>query len=138
MGFTVPRTTFKLKFKDPEYDGLEVIATELSTGELWQWMEDEKVANAGGDTGMEARRRLLQVLAEAIVSWNAEDDKGQPVPTTVEGLLAQGHRFNNRLMDAWTDALVGISAPLPQPSADGAPSAEASIPMESLSPSLTS
>ncbi|PBC71584.1 hypothetical protein BX265_6194 [Streptomyces sp. TLI_235] len=140
MGFAVPQTAYKLKFKDPSYEGLEVMARELSTGELWDYMAAEKTAADPAQDAEDratARRQMLQMLADALVSWNAEVG-GVPVPTTVEGLLSLGHSFNSRLADAWTDALVGISAPLPETSTDGEPSVEASIPMEDLSSSLAS
>jgi len=138
MGFKVQRKTYRLVFKDPEYEGLEVTARSLSTGELWEFIAAEKASVAGGEGAREARRQMLQMLADALVSWNAEDEAGEPIPATVEGMLSQDPGFNARVMDAWTDALVGISAPLPPTSSDGLPSLEASIPMDVPSPSLTS
>lgn len=140
MGFAVPQAHYKLIFKDPDYEGLEVTARELSTGELWEYMAAEKTAadiTQDSKDRTAARRQLLQMLADALISWNAEKD-GKPVPTTVDGLLSLGHSFNSRVMDAWTDALIGISAPLPETSTAGEPSVEASIPMDALSSSPTS
>jgi hypothetical protein len=141
MGFNVERTTYRLRFKDPDYEGLEVVASELSTGELWEYMDAEKISadiTQDSKDRAAARRSMLQMLADALVSWNAEVG-GKPVPTTVDGLLSLGHKFNSRVVDAWTDALVGISAPLPETSSAGTPSAlEASIPMDVPSESLAS
>jgi len=140
VGFNVEPTAYRLRFKDPAYEGLEVTARELSTGELWEYMAAEKTATDGtqsSEARAAARQCMLQMLADALVSWNAEV-RGAPVPMTVEGLLSLGHSFNSRVADAWTDALVGISAPLPQTSTAGDPSVEASIPMDTLSQSLAS
>lgn len=138
MGFKVQRKTYKLVFKDPDYEGLEVTARELTAGELWEFIAAEKESAAGGDGAMEGRRKTMQMLADALVSWNAETEEGEPIPPTLEGLLSQGPGFAGRVMDAWTDALIGISAPLPQTSTVGDPSVEASIPMESPYVSLAS
>lgn len=138
MGFKVQRKTYKLIFKDPDYEGLEVTARELSAGELWEFIAAEKATTAGGDDAMDGRRKTMQMLADALVSWNAETEEGEPIPTTIEGLLSQGLGFAGRVMDAWTDALVGIPAPLPQTSTAGEPSVEASIPMDSPYVSLAS
>lgn len=138
MGFVVERTVYKLVFEDPAYAGLEVSAYELSTGELWEFMARENTGKGGGPEAAAARRRVVEIFADALVSWNAEDKDGNPIPMTADGVLSLGHRFNVRVMDAWTDALVGISAPLPQTSSDGQPSLEASIPMDVPSESLAS
>jgi hypothetical protein len=139
VGFKVQRNTYKLIFKDPAYEGLEVTARELSAGQLWEFIAAEKETTAGGDGAMEGRRKTMQMLADALVSWNAEDeDTGEPIPTTLEGLLSQGLGFAGRVMDAWTDALIGISAPLSQTSTAGDPSVEASIPMDAPYVSLAS
>jgi len=138
MGFVVERDVYKLVFKDPKYAGLEVSASELSTGELWEFLDAEKIAAQGGAEGKAARLRTVEIFVSALVSWNATDKQGQPTPMTVEGVLSLGHRFNSCVMDAWTDALVGISAPLSPTSSDGLPSLEASIPMDVPSASLAS
>jgi len=138
MGFKVQRKVYKLVFKDPDYEGLEVTARSLSAGELWEFIAAEKAGASGGDGGLEGRRQTLQMLADALVSWNAEDEDGKPIPMTIEGLLSQDPGFGAHVMDAWTDALVGISAPLSPTSSDGLPSLEASIPMDVPSSSLAS
>lgn len=138
MGFKVQRKVYKLVFKDPDYEGLEVTARELSSGELWEFIAAEKAGHAGGDGALEGRRRTMQMLADALVAWNAETEEGEPIPPNLDGLLSQGPGFAARVMDAWTDALVGISAPLPVTSSGGQPSLEASIPMDVPSSSLAS
>lgn len=138
MGVIVALDTYDLKLKDPKYAGVEITAEELSISDLWRFMELEKVANGRSDEAQAARLEVMQMLVGALLSWNVDDKQGNPVPLTVEGLTGRGRHFNAQLMDAWTDALVGISAPLPQTSTDGLPSVEASIPMETSSESLAS
>jgi hypothetical protein len=82
---------------------------------------------------------MLELLAGALVSWNAEDpDTGMPIPSTMEGIRSQDLDFNLKIINAWTDAIGGVSAPLPETSTAGEPSVEASIPMDVLSASLVS
>lgn len=139
MGYTRNRV-FKLKFADPEMNGLEVRARSvplrvalrlmrLSTGER---------QNMGADQVEE----MLDVFSGALVSWNLEDDvlgeDGQPtgekvpVPATREGLESQDMDFVMDIVLAWQDALMAVSAPLAKTSPNGARSLEASMPMETL------
>jgi hypothetical protein len=81
---------------------------------------------------------MLELLAGALVSWNAEDEDGQPIPADMGGIRSQDLDFNMKIINAWTDAIAGVKAPLPQTSADGQPSVEASIPMDVPSALLAS
>lgn len=139
MGFKVKRKVFKLVFKDTDLDGLEVLAHSLNTGQFLE-METAKAERAeGGKAGESATQRMLELFAGALVSWNAEDDEtGEPIPTTMDGIRSQDLDFNMKIIEAWTEAIGGVKAPLPQTSADGRPSVEASIPMDVPSASLAS
>lgn len=138
MGFKVKRKTYRLIFKDTELDGLEVLAHSLNTGQFLE-LETAKAERAeGGKAAEGATQRMLGLLAGALVSWNAEDEDGQPIPTTMEGIKSQDLDFNMKIIEAWTDAIGGVKAPLQQTSADGRPSVEASIPMDVPSESLAS
>lgn len=134
MGFERKRKVFKLKFADPEFDGLEVLAASPSM--------DTFVAiarHAGKNVDTEALDELLGHFCVSLISWNLEED-GVPVPATVEGLRTQEPDFVLEVVDAWMDAVNGTSAndPLAQPSDAGGQFQEALIPMETLSPSLAS
>ena len=139
MGFKVQRRTYKLKFDEPEYEGLEVTAHSINTEQFLEIMEAQAVKAEGGKAGKDANRKMLTMLAAALVSWNAEDEDGNPIPPTFDGLLGQDPSFGLRLVGAWTDAVAGVSTPLPETSSAGTPSAlEASIPMDVPSESLAS
>ncbi|MCG6493443.1 hypothetical protein [Kitasatospora sp. A2-31] len=139
MGYKVQRNTYQLTFKGTEFDGLEVRIRGLNTGQMLELEAARLAREAGGETGVGATRQMTEMLASALVSWNAEDeDTGLPIPPTLEGLLAQDASFNAVLIDQWTKAMVGVPAPLPPASSDGQPSLEASIPMDVPSPSRTS
>lgn len=80
----------------------------------------------------------LKTMGEKLLSWNLEDEDGQPVPATSEGVLQQDKDLMIAICTAWLDALRGVSGPLEQTSPDGGPSLEASIPMDVPSESLAS
>lgn len=139
MGFRIKRKVFRLHFKDSDLEGLEVLARSLNTGQFLE-MEQAKAERAeGGKRGKGGTERMLELFAEQLVSWNAEDEDGVPVPATMEGIRSQDLDLSLKIIDAWTDAIAGVGAPLPETSSAGQPSAlEASIPMVSTSESLAS
>jgi hypothetical protein len=139
MGFKVQRKTYKLRFQGTDLDGLVVVARSLTTGQLLE-LESARLARAEGGKGSEgATQEMVRLLADALVEWNADDENGQPIPPTLEGLLSQDSDFSMAIINAWQEAVVGARAPLSQTSSDGQPSAlEASIPMDVPSESLAS
>jgi len=92
----------------------------------------------GGDG--EDSAASMKRLGENLLSWNLEDDNGQPIPATPEGLTQIDQGLARALNNAYVDALVGVhdADPLPQSSPSGEPSLVESVPMEALSPSLAS
>lgn len=94
-------------------------------------------ASLGAMVNLETRRgedlSLLEVfrpLAEHLVWWNLEDDDGNPVPPTLEGMLTQDSEMVGNIMRAWQRAVVGVSDPKEPKSSGGSPSPEVSIPMD--------
>jgi hypothetical protein len=81
---------------------------------------------------------MARMIAQQMVSWNREDEQGEPLPPTYESLEGEEPSLINLIIDKWTEAVAGVAAPLEQPSNSGATSAVESIPTEALSPSLAS
>ena len=122
MGFKHQAKVYRLVFDDPELEGLEVRARSLS------------IAEARDDD-----RKVLDSFADALVSWNLEDENGQPLPATLETLETYPDvDFMNLIMDTWMTAVAGVDEELGKDSSSGEQSPEASLPMEPLSPSLAS
>lgn len=138
MGFRVQRKVYRLVFQGTDLDGLEVTARSLSTAQFLDLESARLTRAAGGEQSKGATARMLELFASALVEWNAEDEDGQPLPPTLDSVHAQDLDFNMQIIEAWTNAIHGVSAPLPQTSSDGPPSLEASMPMDVLSPSLVS
>jgi hypothetical protein len=138
VGFKLIRKAYKLVFKGTEWDGLEVTVRSLSTGDQLQ-LEAARIARAAGGAGTEgATRELVEHLAGALIGWNAETEDGEPIPPTLDGLLDQDVDLALAIIAAWNRAMNEVPAPLSGTSSGGAPSVEASIPMDVPSPSLTS
>ena len=131
VGFERERRQYRLIFEG-DLAGLEVSARSVGLGE---YLAISDLANVtmplkAGDV---ARfKRLLKAFSEALVEWNLEE-RGQPVSADHDGLLSQEPDLVLRIVLAWMDAVAGVSVPLGQPSNDGEPFPEASLPMEALS-----
>lgn len=134
MGYREQPQTIKLKFApDDKLYGLEVRLRGLSIGEYL------KLTGLDGSDG-EGIGGGIQRFAESLIEWNLEDADGQPIPTTLEAVQQRDKELILRLATAWLDAVNGVHEgdPLPASSPGGEPSLVASIPTETLSPSLAS
>lgn len=137
MGFEL-EDQFKLTFQDvPGMAGLEVVVLPMSieTALLIQELQEKR------ETTKEDRediRAQMKLFADHIVSWNLERG-GEPVPASLEEVKKLRPPVYRRLVREWDAASAGVSAPLDGGSTTGADSdLEASIPMETLSPSPSS
>lgn len=130
MGWT--RRTLKLVFEAPEFEGLEVRIRPMTLAQLL----DVGRLDKGNGTNAESIDRYTPFIADALLSWNVEEDDGTPVPATVDGLRSLDLDTLLALVRAWTDATVGVAPPLEPSSNGGELSLEVSLPMEVLSPSL--
>lgn len=127
MGYRPKQKIYTLEFEDEEYEGLEVRIRGLNTGQV---MDIEAARADGGDTAIVA---MLQLMADRLINWNVEDEDGNPVPTTFDGVRSLDVDFNWAIIDAWQNAVAGVRAPLDEPSTSTEPSLVASIPTETLS-----
>lgn len=135
MGYVPKRKTYALDFTGTDLDGLEITLHGLSTGQLIDAMSKR---DAAGESGSDEFSELLELMAEKVVSWNVEDDHGQPVVPTLDAFREQDPDFNIAIIDAWTTAITGVAAPLDETSNDGELSLVASIPMDTPSESQAS
>lgn len=122
MGYQRP--LLKLVFKDPEFEGFECIARRLTFDEF-EFLSNFGDKKLSGDTEGE-----FALMADCIRSWNLENEKGEPVPISGPDIRAQDPPFVAALANAMLLACIRVAPPLPQPSSDGEPSLEQSIPME--------
>lgn len=121
MGYVPKKRTYDLDFTGTDYEGLEITVRDMTTDEL---------ISMPSSTTHEA---LVAAFAGQLVAWNVETEDGTPVPPTPENVRSQDRSMNQIVIERWLDALNGVpSGPLPQPSPDGGPSPEVTIPMEPL------
>ena len=127
MGFRPPRKIYTLDFTGTDYEGLEVRMRGMTVGE--ELDHDSRK----GENGF--AHYMFNLLAELLVDWNVEDDRGQPVPPTFEGVCSQSGDMVSKIIEALRNANSEVSDPLPQTSPTGGPTPVVSIPMAPLSES---
>ena len=138
-GFRKKSQLYTLKWAEgQELAGLEVVTKGLTIDRLNSILP---LAESLQDTGrslpdkMAEADKLFRSFARSLVSWNLEDEDGNPVPATYEGVADQDFDFALKLILVWVDSVAGVDIPLPPSSASGASALEGSLPMAPLSPS---
>lgn len=116
-----PTKTLTLRFDDPEFEGLVVKMRTISVAELLEWRGATEIKDE------------VSIAAGFLLSWNLDDDNGDAVPCDAVGLMSQTKDWTTAVLVAMWQAVIGVPAPLSQPSENGAPSPALSIPMEPLS-----
>jgi hypothetical protein len=129
MGYKRKRKIYRLDFAGTEYEGLEVRVRGLTTGEFLELV----MLGAIDKESFKETEAMLKMLASHLVSWNLEDDDGELVPATYEGVKSNDLALNLLIVSAWTDAIGDVPAPLPNSSPSGEQFPVVSIPMETLS-----
>lgn len=144
MGYRKQKTILNLKFE--EHPELEVRLRAFKVDELLKltttaqtMMGPDGKVNVSA-VGTEDLELLFGKFADALLSWNLEEDVSQtedvedwqPVPTTLDGVKSQEIDFVMELIDVWMTAVAGVEAPLPEGSNSGETSRELSLPMEAV------
>lgn len=132
MGYTPGRKVFKLKFEG-DYEGLEVKVKSIPLGKFLKFANLLEIDSKNPSSeDMKELESLFGSFAEVLVEWNLEDEDGQPVPCTSEGLFAQDLDMVLTIILEWSSALSSASRPLHKASNGGKQSPEVLIPMETL------
>lgn len=133
MGFRKQKTLYKLVFEDPDLDGLEVTAGSVS---LDQFLTLQRL-QAKAEDDPDAAEEVIQKLSQSLVSWNLEDEDGQPQACTYDGLKAQEFPFVLTIFHAWLTAIASIPKALLPASNGGGTFPEQSLQMDVSLPSHT-
>lgn len=142
MGYRHEAKVYKLTFED--YPGLEVTAKSVSTGRLMKLMRMAVRLNDKADGGdlteqdADAVDALFTGFSKALVGWNLEDEDGEPVPPTRDGIEEQEFDFMLGVINSWIETVAGTPGDLGKDSNSGQRFPEVSIPMETRSPSRSS
>lgn len=135
VGYRPQHKTYKLVFADEDMDGLVVRVRSIRIGELRELLAlveiDLKHTSPGDAAKLD---RLFEVFADALLSWNVEDDQGEPVPADLAGVSTQDGDFILLIVREWL-RIFQVAGPLGNGSSDGGKSLEESLQMEPLSQS---
>jgi hypothetical protein len=130
MGFERPN--YRLIFNG-NYEGLEVSTKGGNIGEMVRFGALLSMGNDLMDPKNETERKeLIDMLGKKLISWNLEDEQGEPVPATADQLAEEDVFLLIAIVRGWMNRGIGVSGPLVQHSSDGVPSEVESIPMEIL------
>lgn len=129
MSFKRKRKVYVLDFEGTEYEGLQVKVRGLTTGEYLE-IVSLSAPNTEGDREVEG---MLRMFANHLVSWNLTDeDSGELVPTTYEGVSGNDFVMNMAIINAWTEAIASVPEKTEKKSFPGDAPLVASIPTETL------
>jgi hypothetical protein len=129
MAYKRQRKVYHLDFAGTEYDGLVVKVRGLTTGEYLDLVS----LSAPGDEGNKETEGMLRLFASHLVDWNLEDeDSGEIVPKTYEGIKGNDFTMNMAIINAWTDALVSVPEDTEKKSGSGDSVLVESIPTTAL------
>ena len=124
---------------DSAYPGLTVRVRSVPVGEVTDLAGAlYKVTSQGIAAASGAMGTAMAMLAGHLVSWDLEEEDGTPVPVTLDAVRAQDLDLILAVLAEWMGAIAGVAPPLPQGSNGGGTFPELSLPMEPLSPSLSS
>lgn len=114
MGFRLDRT-YLLDFEGTALAGAEVAIKATSVGTAL------KLREVGGV------KEVCELLADHLIGWNFEDENGDPLPPTLEGIMTLEEVIIGRIGREWYRAATGVTAPLDAPN-----SMESTLQMEAL------
>lgn len=136
MGFKPKRKTYRLKFADPDMDGLEVRTHGTSFGFIADMLELSAI-RGGRMTQQDVEKFLpaFNVFVEAIIEWNLDRDDDTEWPVCIEAIRAQDPEFAFAMLYGWLDTLADVPDPLDRKSSSGDTSEVERLPMETLSES---
>lgn len=116
MGYKAKR--YRLVWDDGEYAGLEVTMKPASIGQM---MEMEQIGGLDPQkTSVAEIRPLIGMLAGLIVSWNVEDDDGQPVPADEDGITGQDIGMLTAIITEFGRRITAVDPTSPNGSPNGA------------------
>lgn len=127
MGYRKVPTIYTFEFEN--HPGLEVRLKSIKIGRLRkvvQLLDKQDVPDE------EQIDEILNLFAEALISWNLEEEDGTPVPADMAGIEDQDFTFILMILDTWMAGLTGPSDDLGKGSDSGETSPVPLPTMESL------
>jgi hypothetical protein len=156
-GYKRKTKMLRIHFEGTQLDGLEVLMRSVPVGTILDLAALSELATEFTPEGVKKLGEVFELVAQALVSWNLEDElcdahaapdceecpEGAPtttvpVPASLEGIKTLDLDEALLLVQYWTQAAAGVAGPLGQSSPAGKQSAVASLPMEPPSQSQAS
>lgn len=153
MGFRPEPTIYKLEFEESTgLAGLMVRVACCTIGEFNQMLRGSTDAELDlrklpdnpqeayamvrdyGKAAAAANDEAFEMFGRYLKDWDLEDTDGNPVPTTMEGILSVEKPVIGKIIAAWHSAMMQVDNPLPQTSQNGRSSEEASLGLGTSSP----
>jgi hypothetical protein len=126
------RSPVKVLRFDGDLAGLVIRVRVMAVGAL-----QELLTKLDELSNVESMPYIARSLADHLIGWNIDDEDGNPVPATYEGILSLAPAELGKIGHTWMKSLAGavpVDSPLEDSSPSGVPSAgkEPELPMESL------
>jgi hypothetical protein len=156
-GYRRKTRQLRLTFEGSNLDGLEALMRSVPVGSILDLADLSDMATEFTPEGLKKLGEVFELLAQALISWNLEDELCDahavneceecppgapttivPVPATLEGVRTLDMADALLLVQQWTQHAAGVAGPLDRSSSDGRPSAVASLPMDVESPNRPS
>jgi hypothetical protein len=122
-GYRIPERTARISFSGTDYDGAEI---EVRLSVTFGQFIGLRAAAQGED--QEGMARLFG--DNVLMTWNLEDNNGDPIPANGDGMLAIPLSLTNLVVQHWVEQVAGVPDPLSVPSGDLSTLAAASTGME--------
>lgn len=107
-------------------EGLVVRLQSISFGKV------RRITSLLDSEGDGALEEIGKLVVSKIVSWNLEDENGQPVPVTVEEFDELDFSLVLKIVNSWLDRMTGVSDDLGKDSSSGAKFPGQPVTMEAL------
>lgn len=121
MSYKVKRTTYNLKFVDPDHDGIVVKVWAMSMAERLHVPTLVPSQEDDAESSVAKLDELHDTFIGHVVEWNLADEDDTPIPVTVEGLRSLEPEFIGLLIGTWRYAKAVVNAPLDEGSTSGEP-----------------
>jgi|1185.fasta_scaffold148687_2 hypothetical protein len=127
MGYRARGKLYRLKFEDkPE---LDVRTAGVSLKQMFEVADQADRARAGA--GLAEITDLVELFGSRLRFWNVIDEDDKDIPANAEGFWSLDSDDALAILLAWYEAMTGqVPDGLGKDSISGAPSLEASIPMD--------
>lgn len=130
MGYRRVPTIYELDFEGTDLDGLKVKMRSMRIGKIRKLLTS--IQSDADDLSAEEMDEMLKMFVENVVSWNLEDEYGNEVPCTMDGVDDQEFSLVFEVMKAWFDVMTGPSDDLGKDSDSGETSRVPLPPMVAL------